>query len=250
MLLVFDRVLTADGKCPCLSKRVDQAGIGDIGHAAVELLLIERHIGQILRALGHATVNPIAVTRAHVRAQVGLIDGKALLNAQVDHAAELTRHTGVVRLVPALAIGKLPMSIAQPKERRAIRIGKHMRIVRNADKTVAVQIEFAGVRHGLDVARAAIKAGLLGSLDNVAPSAELGRGKRHAIDTLAVPVGLTADYPAARTGKLRPNLNIQKRVVERTGALERQNNRTPHLGSSILIQRHIHCRPLSGLGTY
>ena len=125
-----------------------------------------------------------------------------------------------------------------------------MRVVRDADKAVAIQVEAARVRYSLDAAHTAIKTGLLGSLDTIVPSAELGRGKRDAVGAVAVPVGLAADHPAARTDKLRPNLNIQKRVVERTGALKRQNDRTPDLGDSVLVQRRIHYRPLSGLNTY
>ena len=243
-------VLAANGKRPRLAKRVDQTRIGDISHAAVEFLLVKGNVGQVLCALGHAAVNPITVGRAHVRTQVGLIDGKALLGTKIDHAAKLTRHARMVRLIPALAIGKLPMGVAQPKERRTIRIGKQMRIVRNTDKTVAVQVELARVGHGVDAARAAVKTGLLGGLDDIVPGTQLGRGKRNAIGTVAIPVGLTTDHPAARSGKLCPNLNIQKWIIERAGALKRQDNRTPNLGNNILVQRRIHYRPLSGLNTY
>lgn len=83
-----------------------------------------------------------------------------------------------------------------------------MRIVCNADKTMAIQIEVARVRHGLDTAHAAIKTGLLGSLDNIVPDTQLGRGKRHAVGTPTIPVGLAANYPATRAGELRPNLNV------------------------------------------
>ena len=124
VLLMLHAIIAANRKRPCLAKRVDQTGIGDIGHAAIKLLPVESNIGQILCALGHTAVNPVATICAHVRAQVGLVDGKSLLGTQVDHAAELTRHARVVRLVPALAVGKLPVGVAEPKKRRAIRIGK------------------------------------------------------------------------------------------------------------------------------
>ncbi len=129
---------------PGKAQRIHKPAVCQIVHAAVQLLLIEFHV----RQYAFLPFGPIGGRRAvgrEVGPQVGLVNGEALLDAAVSHAAEHALHLWVVGLLPALAVSEGPVGIAQPEERRPVLVGEMGAGGIGLQETVAVDGQRAGI---------------------------------------------------------------------------------------------------------
>ena len=118
--------------------------VGQIVHAAVQLLLVESHIGEET-FLPFDPVRGGCAIGGKIGSQVSLIDGKALRGPSVCHAPEHALHLGMIGFFPAFAVGESPVSIAQPEERGAVLIGEMGMGRIGLEETVPVDGQLTGI---------------------------------------------------------------------------------------------------------
>ena len=111
MFLVLHALLDRAG--PGKTERVDKAKVSEILHAAVEFVLVKCHIRHIICGIRFQLTALVLLPA--VTSKVCLINVITLFLPAVRHAAEHARHLRMVRLVPPLTKGKMPVRIAKPE---------------------------------------------------------------------------------------------------------------------------------------
>ena len=233
---------------PGKAKRIHEAKVGDIVHAAVDLFCKDSRIGDGMLCI--LSRQPEAAVLMEIAPQVRLVDREPLLCTLVRHAPELASHAGMVRCVPALPQRELPVRIPKPEERHAICMDqdiprKRLTLIElaclgTAQKAMLVDGKIPRIGSSHNRARFPVKPALGRSSELPGPGSRSRCSKAHAKAASAIPERFPLDMHALRPCEVRDDAAVPDGISERTGRFKVQYDLAPGLCFAVQILRFSH----------